>query len=158
MKISAIFFMVLAFTSCNSSKKVNRNPSSTSFVVEGVVKVANCDSESGQGIIQVYSRVEQSLKATWYRVRSQELCSKLVENEALSYKISKLAQLSSHNAIGENLIISSLNLDTDEYVIGIETKEKIKSTKYLGEIKYFEESNSINSHYWYFNEVLGSNE
>ena len=157
-----ISLLIILTTMIACTKSVNHNiaartPSSdTSFTIEGVIKNVSCDPISGLGIMQLQSRVQTSLKVTWYRIRSKELCAKNIESQLNGHTVSSIIEIAALNALNEELTISRVTLDSEDYIIDVSSKERILSKSFMEDISYFEESNSTNSHYWYFNDVLGS--
>ena len=153
-----ILIILATVISCtNRVKNTARTPSSdSSFAIEGVIKNVSCDSATGLGIMQLQSKVQTSLKATWYRIRSKELCAKSIESQLNGHTVSSIIETAALNALNEELMISTITLDADEYIIDVSNKERVLSKSFMEDISYFEESNSTNSHYWYFNDVLSS--
>jgi len=156
IKCINLILISITFIACTRSvKRTARTPSShTTSAIEGVIKNVSCDPASGMGIMQLQSRVQSSLKATWYRINSKDLCRKSIQSQVNGHIVSSIVEISALNSLNEELVVSSITLDADDYVIDIKAKEKISSKEFIDGISYFEESNSTNSHYWYFNDVL----
>lgn len=124
--------------------------------LEGIIKQAECNKPTGLGTIELEVKSGKTVETTWYKVNSQELCSREIESELFLGKATVLTDLSSKNVTHPEVTITKVQV-SDGFVTGIEAVKKVDYAKYMKNVQHYE-SNGNNREVlnWYFQNRKGN--
>lgn len=119
---------------------------------KGYIFSSECDPKLNIGVAEVRRINGEELESTWYKVKSEELCSYSEKQHPMFLgKSTKLTELSAENFVSNAPTESRLVFDENGYLIDI---EKVGTT----DIAYFQgvnshiQKNNASANRWYFKE------
>lgn len=141
MKKIFIAILLLASTGAYAQNN-NDNP--------GVIIQAQCDKNTGYGIVEVQRNIDTVLTSTWYKVNSKNLCGKKYNHNLFIGNVSEIIKISADNSIGSDYKVNQFIFNDDGYLINLKDAGQVNASTFIDGAETTKRINAQSAHNWYF--------
>lgn len=102
-----------------SASAVAQSPITDADLAPGVITLAECHGDTGDGAVVLQRVKGKALISVWYKVRAFKLCGGDVQHPAFLGKTSRLSALAADNIAGSSPVLSAPVFDKDGFLVDI---------------------------------------
>lgn len=102
-----------------SASAVAQSPITDADLTPGVITLAECHGDTGDGAVALDRVKGKVLISSWYKVRALKLCGGEVQHPAFLGKTSRLSALAADNITGVSPVLSAPVFDKGGFLVDI---------------------------------------
>lgn len=148
MKKIFLILLIGLLSACSSTENLTKENEKISYIAQ-----ADCDTETGNGLVEFRSIEDTKLISTWYKVIASPICSEKIDSLYFLTKASKLTDAGARNTFKTYVELSEPVLNKDGDVVDFKLYGKVNKEK-LHNITEHTELNRYEAHKWYFNQKI----